>query len=270
MKLNILISTLNDGIDNVKDVVLEPRNDVSYIISHQYTSESYKYIPQELVRGDITVSQIEGVGVAKSRNNAIRLATGDIGLFSDDDVRYQHSDIDTVKKTFKQHVEADVAIFKIRTPEGDPEYKIFPDEIIEYQRAPSVGTVQMAFRVNKVKEENVFFDERFGAGQKLLVSEGERIFVHDCINAGLRVFYFDEYIVEHPYFSKAKGIPKYDKRKNWVVGGMDCRINGPIALVKAFLGTLKMLPDLLRHKTNPLTYFYQRLSAVIYVLRTNK
>lgn len=270
MKITILISTYNERIDNVCNVVLSPREDVTYIVSHQYSEDQYNYTPSELVRKDITVSHIKGTGVSKSRNNALKLANGDIGLFSDDDVSYQHSDIDTIKKTFYQNSEVDVAIFKIRTPAGQPEYKTFADKIFQYKNAPCVGTIQIAFKINKVKEKGIYFDERFGAGQPLLIGNDEKLFLHDCISSELKVFFFPEYIVEHPYESTAKGIPKYDRRKNWVTGGVDCRINGRIALAKAFFGTVKNTPDLLKHRINPFQYFFHRISAVLYVLKTNK
>ncbi len=270
MKINVLISTIDEGIDKVKNVVLSPRNYVSYIISHQYTDAYYKYTPRELQRPDVQVSHIEGSGVAKSRNHAIQLADGDIGLFSDDDVTYRHSDIDLLKKTFLENSQVDVAVFKIRTPPGEPEYRSYPDKIIEYKKAPEVGTVQVAFDIPAIKEKNIWFDERFGAGRPLLICNDERLFLHDCIEAGLKVVYFPEYVVEHPYESTIKTIPKYDIRKNWTTGGIDCRINGPVALLKALLGTIKIIPDLFRHRVNPFTYFYQRISAVVYVLSTNK
>jgi len=270
MRVNILISTINDGIDRIKNVILNPRDDVSYIVSHQYTQERYKYIPGELERPDITVSQIAGTGVTKSRNNAIRLADGDIGLFSDDDVSYRDSDIDMLKETFSSHDQADVAVFKIRTPEGDPEYKKYPDKIIEYQKAPCVGTVQIAFRVDRIKEKKILFDERFGAGQPLLIGNDEKLFLHDCIVYGLSVYFFPEYIVEHPYESTSKGIPKYDKRKIWVEGGIDYRINGPIAIPKALFNTIRAFPDLVKHQVNPITYCYHRLMAITYVWKTSK
>lgn len=270
MKINVLISTIDEGIANVKNVVLSPRNYVSYIVAHQYTATHYKYTPRELQRPDVHVSHIEGSGVAKSRNHAILLADGDIGLFSDDDVTYRNSDIDLVKRTFLENSEVDVAVFKIRTPRGEPEYRTWPDEIVEYKKAPEVGTVQIAFDIHAIKEKNIWFDERFGAGQPLLICNDERLFLHDCIEAGLRVVYFPEYVVEHPYESTIKTISKYDIRKNWTTGGIDSRINGPVALIKALLGTIKILPDLLKHRVNPFTYFYQRISAVIYILSTNK
>jgi len=268
--INILISTIDSGINNLGHVILDPQCNVEYIVSHQYTDEKFKKVPAFLIRSDILVSQIPGKGVTKSRNNAIRLAEGDIGLFADDDVVYKASYFDTLNRVFERDPDLDVAHFKIKTGPHEPEYKNYPNEVIKYRDAPSVGTVEIGFRINSIKENSIFFDERFGAGQELLIGSDESIFVQDCINAGLTVKFIPAYIVEHPYESAAKGLSKYDKRKIWITGGYDCRINGPIALLKAFLGTLKILPDLMKHKMNPFIYFYYRLSAVLYVLRTNK
>src|SRR5699024_10167586 len=128
-----------------------------------------------------------------SRNNVIRLANGDIGLLADDDVTYHHSDIDQLKKTFLEHKYAEVAVFKIRTPPGEREYKEFPNKILQYKsKAPSIGTVQIAFNISELKENKIWFDERFGVDKSLLIGGEERLFLHDCIKAGLQVFFFPE------------------------------------------------------------------------------
>jgi glycosyltransferase involved in cell wall biosynthesis len=269
--ISILISTIDDKIHKAKNVLLSPRDDIEYIISHQYTSEAYKEIPADLLRNDVTISQIEGKGVARSRNNAIRLASGDVGLFADDDVTYQESYIDLLKKTFQDNPDIDIVLFKIKTRPGEPEYKSYPESPIELKKLEfSASSVEIGFNINKIKESGLKFDERFGAGQELLIISEETIFIEDCLKHGLKVVFIPEYIVEHPYQSTIKSVPKYDKRRNWVTGAYDCRSNGSIALLKAFLGTIKYLPDLLKNGVNPLTYFYHRLSAVIYILRTTK
>lgn len=271
MKLNILISTFNERIADVKNVLLPVQEDVEYIVSHQYTREQFKVIPLELCRGDVTVSQIPGKGVTKSRNNAIRLATGDIGLFCDDDVTYRQEYINRVKKTFAEHRDIDIALFKIKTRPEEPEYKNYPTRKGELKKlSHAISTLEIAFNIDRIKEKKIWFDERFGAGQELLINTDETIFVEDCLRHGCKVLFVPEYIVEHPYESTIKSIPKYDKRRNWVTGAYDCRTNGKVAMVKAFLGTAKILPDLLRHKVNPLVYCYQRLSAVLFILWTNR
>lgn len=269
--ISILISTIDDRINQVDSVLLKPRDHVEYIISHQYTDDSYKDIPGELKRSDVVISQIKGRGVARSRNNALRLAKGDIGLFSDDDVKYRESYIDTVEKTFLNNPDIDIALFKIKTNPGEPEYKKYPDHQIILENvlfAPS--SVEIGFKIDSLRKSGIYFDERFGAGRELIINNEETILIEDCLKEGLKVIFVPEYIVEHPYDSTIKSVPKYAKKRAWVTGAYDCRSNGKIALLKAFLGTVKILPDLLKHKANPFAYLYQRLSAVIYILRTNK
>lgn len=269
--ISILISTIDERIEQVKDVLLEPRDDVEYIISHQYTSEEFKGIPEELLREDVTISQLKGRGVTKSRNNALTLAKGDIGLFADDDVTYRDYYLDKVKKAFQDNLDLDIALFKIKTRHGEPEYKHYPDHKMQLTKEIfSTSSVEIAFKISRIKDSGLSFDERFGAGHDLLIGSEETIFIEDCLEEGLNVVFFPEYIVEHPYDSTIKSVPKFDKRKNWLTGAYDCRKNGSLALPKAFLGTIKILPELLRHKINPFTYLYHRLSAVIYILLTSK
>ncbi|SHE35416.1 Glycosyl transferase family 2 [Fodinibius roseus] len=269
--ISILVSTIDEGIKRVKNVLLEPRDDVEYIVSHQYTSDRYREIPDELKRRDVTISQIKGKGVSRSRNNAIKHASGEIGLFADDDVTYRNSYIDIVKETFRENTDIDIALFKIKTRTGEPEYKEYPEARLELKKTSfSISSVEIGFNIEKIKNAGLYFDERFGAGRELIVGAEETVFIEDCLKHGLKVLYVPEYIVEHPFLSTIKSVPKFDKRRNWVTGAYDCRTNGSIALFKAFGGTLKILPTLLRHGINPFSYLYHRLSAALYILRTNK
>jgi glycosyltransferase involved in cell wall biosynthesis len=180
-KLNILISTYNGRIEQLKNVILEPISYVGYTVIHQYTDEKYKITPNILDRKDVKIVRMPGKGVTKSRNKAIKLAEGEIGLFSDDDVRYKPEYFKRIRKVFVDNQYLDIALFKIKTPDGEPEYKAYPDEPIRYLKAPSVGTIEIAFRVSSVKKNRIYFDERFGAGQDLLIGSDEKIFIQDCL-----------------------------------------------------------------------------------------
>ncbi|WP_117880647.1 glycosyltransferase [Aureibaculum luteum] len=270
MTLNILISTIDEGIYKVKNVILEYREDVSYIVSHQFTSKEFRVIPPELNRSDITVSQIQGYGVTKSRNNAINLANGDIGLFSDDDVTYTNEYFNEIINTFSTNLQIDITLFKIKTPEGFPVYKNYPKDRLKIKKLPfSVGTIEIAFKINKIKDSKIKFDERFGAGQKLLIGSDENIFILDCIKSGLNVWFIPEFIVNHPFESTIKSLLKYDRRRVSVSGALDARINGISAIPRAIKESIRLTPDLIKNKKNPFTYMYERLSAAIFIIRTN-
>lgn len=250
-------------------MILDYRKDVSYIISHQYTEDKYKQIPDELNREDVFISQIQGIGVTKSRNNALQLADGDIGLFSDDDVIYVDEYFDTVIRHFTANEMLDIALFKIKTPDGFPEYKKYPEQPLKLSKLPfSVGTIEIAFNIDRIKKSKILFDERFGAGQQLLIGSDESIFVHDGINKGLNIWFYPEYVVIHSYESTIDLVAKYDKRRVSVTGAFDARVNGWLAIPKAVLGTVKMIPDLIRNKKNPCVYFFERIRATIYILFT--
>jgi len=267
--VNILISTIDEGIARVPQVLLDPVPGLTWRISHQYTGPQPPELPPELIREDVTVQHQAGRGVTRSRNHAIDMADADIALFSDDDVRYTPQDIRTLRSTFAENPQVDLAIFKIRTLPGEPEYRNYPEQRITYTIAPVVGTPQIAFRVDRVRAAGVRFDERFGGLDGFLHSSAnERIFVHDCLQAGLNVTYFPEYIVQHPYKSTIDGIPKYDIQRVRMYGAVDARMNGWKALPKAIAGTLIHLPKLIRFRKNPFRYCMERLSAARYILRS--
>ena len=269
MTINILISTIDEGINRVPGVLLDPQPGITWRISHQYTGDTPPELPAALLREDVAVQRQRGRGVTRSRNHAIEMADADIALFSDDDVRYTPADMDILRRTFEANPRVDVAIFKIRTLQGEPEYRDFPDRQITYTRAPVVGTVQIAFRVDRARAAGVRFDERFGASDGYLQSSSnERVFVHDCLQAGLSVTYFPEYIVQHPHHSSIDAIPIYETRRVRMYGAVDARLNGWKSLPKAFAGTFANLPKLIRNRKNPAAYMSERFSASLYILRT--
>lgn len=270
MTLNILISTIDSGIKKIPDILLPYREDVKYIVSHQYRDEKYLQIPNELMRDDVLVSQIPGQGLTKSRNNAIRLATGDICVIADDDVRYTNVYLDKILHIYENN-QIDVACFKIDTGIGNPNYKKYPDAEVMinsiYTHNPS--SIEITFLLKVILEKEILFDQRFGIGSSLAGGE-ESLFIYDAVSKDTIVKFFPYYIVKHPFESTIKTFSKYHQRRVRVVGAVDARKNGYISILKAFVGTLKLLPDLLKHKKNPFIYFYERFSGSIYILKSNK
>lgn len=271
MKINILISTIDQGIDKIKNILLPYRDDVKYIVSHQYTDTSFKIIPDALDRQDVVVSQISGKGLSISRNNAIKQADGDICVISDDDVSYTNEYIDRVKRTYLKEHNVDIACFKIETNKGEPEYKKYATgkKCFSLSNKASVSSIEITFKLNKIKSNKINFDSRFGIGSEKLIGGEETVFLFDCLKSKLKVCYYPYFVVNHPFESTVKSLSKYDKRRVSVTGAFDARINGYIAIPKAFLGMIKIYPDLIKQKKNPLVYLKERIFAAVYILKTN-
>ena len=272
MLVNVLISTIDAGINRVENVLLSPRSDLKYVVSHQVTDEQYRDIPAVLKRKDVLIDQIKGRGLSRNRNNAFAMADGDIGILADDDVLYQDEYIDTIITAYKADQDLDVACFKIATPSGEPEYKDYAafSYLLSRESHHYLSTIEITVKLKELINNKLLFDERFGLGSKLNSFGEEAVFIHDCIKAGLKVKYIPDYVVEHEATSTIKGNSPYAASNNIFKGAYDARRYGWLAFPTSFYGTLKYWPDLSRSGKSPYAYLKERLKGVFYIFREPK
>jgi glycosyltransferase involved in cell wall biosynthesis len=269
MLVNILISTIDAGINRVENILLAQRPDLKYVVSHQITDEQFRALPPVLQREDVIISQIEGRGLSRNRNNAFAMADGDIGILADDDVRYCDKYIDAVLTAYQDDQELGAACFKIATPSGQPPFKDYycSSYLLNDASHHYLSTLEITVRLKALKDHNLKFDERFGLGSKLNSFGEEAVFIHDCIRAGLKVKYIPEFIVEHESTSTIKALKKYAASNNIFKGAYDARRYGWLAFPAAFYGTLKYCPEIKKEGTRPLRYLQERLQGVFYIYR---
>ena len=267
MKLNILISTHNEKVVNVPSLLLPEREDVSYVISYQYTDEQMlAHIPQELKRSDIKFIPMEGLGLSKNRNNALRYADGDIALIADDDVSYTDENIDKIIEVFTQNPQTDVALFKIKTLDTDPPMKRYPLTKGRYKSVKGYypSSIEIAFRISKVKDK-IYFDERFGLGSDYLNSGEEEIFIRSCFNNSLQVDFYPYYIVTHPYQSTGKD--RYSQKSLRSHGAVSSYLYG----LSAYIRMIKYsVFTSVKGRSNIFTLLKNTLWGVAYERRTRK
>ena len=177
--LDILISTIDDGILKVPAMLLPERADVRYIVSVQHTiPQSLINVPAPLTyRQDVKIGFPEGKGLSRNRNNALRMSDADICLIADDD---------------NQNPDADIITFQAETYQGEPLHP-YP--------APYICSQEITLRRESVLSRNVFFDERFGLGSQLLCAGEEDVFIYDARKAGLNVIYVPQVIVRTDEFT---------------------------------------------------------------------
>lgn len=270
--INILVPTIDSRINNVKNVIQDKREDVRYLISHQYTSDQYLHTPHELIRDDVVISRLEGKGVARNRNNTLRMMGDGLGVISDDDLKYFPDSFDMVNKVFDDNSDLDVACFKIKTLEGEPEYKEYPKQAIRFENHKHhyVSCVEIVFRIDSIRNNNIWFDERFGLSSERIKSGEEHIFIEDCIKAGLNVKFFPDYFVIHPFQSSGKKYSRFDREKNEIRGAIHARVHGWKAIPIAVIETVRFFLLLLKENQNPLNYLTDRLKGILYIYKTNK
>jgi len=272
MIINLLVATIDEGLIRVKDLLLNRRPDLRYIVAHQVTDERYRDIPQELKREDVTIIQQEGRGLARNRNQALNLAGGDIALLADDDARYREEYLDVLQSVFCRAEGPDVACFKIATPSGEAEYKDYAAHPYDLCRKSHhyISSLEIVFRPAVIRANKIVFDERFGLGSELINSGEEAVFIHDCIRAGLKVEYFPYYIVNHPATSSFNILGEFSRERILLKGAYDARRYGWPAIPAAFIDTVKLRRRLKAAGVTGKAYLRERLRGAFYILTTNK
>ena len=197
MTLEVLVCTIDNNIANVKELVLAPIKDVSYLISWQHSkSHDTEPIPQELIRDDIKIVHLDGKGLSRNRNNAIIHATGDICLIADDDCTYRPEYFERIINTFSKEQSLDVATFQMKFSYEGKYYPDFSFNLKNTVKRYYTASIEIAFRRTSIQGK-LRFNELFGLGAPVLQSGEENIFIIDAIKMGLNCHYFPLVIVEH-------------------------------------------------------------------------
>jgi len=157
-----------------------------------------------LNRKDITIIESQTKGLSKSRNIALLNCKTEYALIADDDIEYITEGLEKVIKII-QNESPDFATFKIKTYEGQPEYKDYPKEkkCIDENYEGWLSSIEILLNIDKIKTKRIKFDQRFGLGTLLKKGE-ENILIYDLLTNGLKGIYYPIYIVKHPFESSGK------------------------------------------------------------------
>ena len=189
MTLEVLIITLDEGINNIPAMLLEPREGIGYLVSWQHSDGKEQDVPNQLRRPDVEVHHLAGRGISRNRNNCLRHATADVCLIADDDCQYTHEQLQA------EHPDVDIATFRYSS---DNNSKIYPAQSINLATLPKgyyVSSIEIAFKRESVQGK-FWFNELFGYGAPLSCGE-EELLVLTAKQQGLKCQFFPIDIVRH-------------------------------------------------------------------------
>ena len=195
MTLEILISTLDEGINNIPAMLLEPCDGIGYLVSWQHSDGVTIAMPEQLKRYDVKVYDLAGRGLSRNRNNCLRHASADLCLIADDDCQYAPEQLQAVIDTFEQHPEVDIAAFKYTSKNHGKKY---PTQSVDLATPPKgyyVSSIEIAFKRESLQGK-LWFNELFGIGAPLSCGE-EEVLVLSSIKHGLKCQFFPIDIVRH-------------------------------------------------------------------------
>lgn len=194
MTLEILICTLDEGINNIPTMLLEPCNDIGYVVSWQHSDGKEIPLPEKLRRDDVKICNLAGRGLSRNRNNCIEHATADVCLISDDDCRYSHEQLQSVLDTFAQNPDVDIATFKYSSEGYKKYYPSTSQDLSTFPKGYYLSSIEIAFRRKSV-DGRVWFNENFGLGTEPFHCGEENLFIQDALALELNCQFFPVTIV---------------------------------------------------------------------------
>ena len=189
MRLTIGFSTLAERVSNIQF----PGRNYNYLVLVQNPNQVAFQAPSgaELI-------EVPGKGVAKSRNQAIRSATTELLIFGDDDVTFHPEELAKAIAKFEKDPTLVMLLLAAKDEKGQPRKKYPTSENkLTLLNSARAATYEMMIRVDLVKQLEVSFDEKFGAGADLYLGD-EYIFISDLIKAGAKCEFAPIFVATHP------------------------------------------------------------------------
>ncbi|BDA01585.1 glycosyltransferase [Vibrio cholerae] len=252
MTIDVLVSTLNDGLYNLKI----SDNKLKYKIIHQITNEKKdeynKYYYEVLSKGSfVKYYPVFEKGLSKSRNYAISKSESDIIWFMDDDVKILENAYENIISVFND-LDCDCVVFN-HTSDKKLLRSFFIEQkktakILNLYNSTGVSSIDICLRRSSLsKDADLKFDESFGLGSNNPSGE-EYIFISDLIKAGKKVF--KSSLVTSYHKLEASGLDFFSSReKLYAKRNMLVRIFGLFkgnAFFIAFL--IKKIPYIIKNK----------------------
>lgn len=200
MTVDILICTINEGIQKIPSILMSPMEGVRYVVCMQYTDEkALDKVPMKMMtRKDVKLYVHEGKGLSRNRNFAFDWAEADILIVGDDDNRYTPEYIERIRKAYTDNPDADIICFAAESYEGMP-MKTYPTRQIPYAEAVSRGYYPTSMEMTMRRGVDVKFDERFGLGSEKLCAGEEAVFMKDATDKGYKALFIPEVIVQSKF-----------------------------------------------------------------------
>lgn len=178
----VLLSCMHE-----KDYEIIRRSNINSncVIINQCNENSKEIITIENNKNCLWINTLER-GLSRSRNMAISNAKAGICLIADDDEIFVNDIESLILEAYKKIPQADIIVFDIKNYRKNIRNKIFKFKRLQLLR---VSSVQITFKKNSIKENNIKFDVKLGAGTGNGAGE-ENKFLLEAYDKGLQIYHY--------------------------------------------------------------------------------
>lgn len=181
MKLQTLVACVQKNTETLAETM---KLDSDAIIINQCDTNAYS--EYEYNGHSIVCYSFKEKGVGLSRNNALMRATGDIVLFSDEDIRYNEGYARKILEQFEANPNADMILFNIDVIAERATYHIDKYTKVGRLNCGRYPTYSFAVKREKLHKANINFSLLFGGGAKYGCGE-DSLFILDCVKNGFNI-----------------------------------------------------------------------------------
>jgi glycosyltransferase involved in cell wall biosynthesis len=168
-------------------------------------------------------------GLSKSRNLAIDNSESDICVIADDDLKYQDGYKNIILNAYEKYSDADIIAFDVPSTNQMRPTSSLKEGKVDFLHSMKIASFQITFKRMSIVDNNIRFNELFGAGAKYTCGE-ENILLVEAIKKGLKIYFVNKNIaiVDHNESTWFNG---FDERLFRTKGAMFYEMNKKLAHV---------------------------------------
>lgn len=182
MKLEVLVSAVDK---NAAELISQMNIAADGVLVNQ--CDCYGYETVAVQGGSVKCFSMPERGVGLSRNTALLHASGDVVLFSDEDIILSPDYEKKIRRAYESLPDADMILFNVEVAPSRRTYWNREVRRITYRNYGRYPAYSISGRLSALRRANVQYSLLFGGGAKY--SNGEdSLFLRDCLKAGLRIY----------------------------------------------------------------------------------
>lgn len=191
MKIDVLLSTMNRKSINDNLQLLQKMNINGSSIT---INQCPKFKKDELVFSKNMniknkILSYSEKGLSKSRNRAIKCSNADICVIADDDLVYVNNYEQIILNAYKKYPDADIIAFHVESLNTDRKTSVQKEGRKKFLGSMKIASFQITFKRRSIIDNEILFDEDFGAGSGRFTAGEENIFLFDCLKKKLKIYY---------------------------------------------------------------------------------
>jgi glycosyltransferase involved in cell wall biosynthesis len=193
--------------------------DFEFIVVDQNPDD--RLVPVMRRHGRVAIRHLRArPGASAARNLGLRLATGDIVGFPDDDCWYSGEVLQQVADWFQSRPDGDGLLGILHDEEDRPTGPRWPLQLCEATKTTlwAGGITPVTFLRRAAVQKGVMFDERIGPGTLSGYQSGEDVdFLLRSLESGLHLWHDPALVIRHPSFHGKERI--LQKSYSYALGG---------------------------------------------------